>query len=200
MAEVLITLGIIGVVAALTISSLINKINDKQFKVGYKKSYSDFSQVFEDALNNNDFIAQESNTFDYVAAEIAWNAIKSRFKVVKECNDPRSMLNICWVDNRNNTWTGYPTNSSSRAFIDASGRVWVQKVTGSSIYFVDINGSKGPNIFGKDRFTFVFADEKGSMLQSGMPAKIMPGWNSDVTNQNAYCNKPPCYYHSWLFE
>lgn len=170
------------------------------YKAGYKKAYSDFSRVFNDALNNNELIAQESNTFDSVAGEVAWNAIKSRFKVVKECNDSLHMVNICWVHNPSSTWAGYPTNSSSRAFIDASGRVWVQKFIGSSVYFVDINGAKGPNIFGKDRFTFVFIDKDGRMLAKGMPASVLPGWNSDVTEQNGYCHKPPCYYHSWLFE
>ena len=44
LAEVLITLGIIGVVAALTLPSIINNIRHKELETGFKKAYSTFSQ------------------------------------------------------------------------------------------------------------------------------------------------------------
>ena len=47
LAEVLITLGIIGVVAAMTLPSLINNIQSKQLEAGLKKQYSIISQVFD---------------------------------------------------------------------------------------------------------------------------------------------------------
>lgn len=40
LAEVLITLGIIGVVATITIPTLITNIQDKQFRVKFKESIS----------------------------------------------------------------------------------------------------------------------------------------------------------------
>ena len=46
LAEVLITLGIIGVVAALTLPSVINKFKVKQLETAFKKS----SAVLEDTL------------------------------------------------------------------------------------------------------------------------------------------------------
>ena len=45
LAEVLITLGIIGVVAAMTIPALIHKFNNKALEAQYKKSVSIISQV-----------------------------------------------------------------------------------------------------------------------------------------------------------
>lgn len=45
LAEVLITLGIIGIVAAITLPAVINKIEDKQFKSAFKKQYSAVSQA-----------------------------------------------------------------------------------------------------------------------------------------------------------
>lgn len=47
LAEVLITLGIIGVVAALTLPSLISNYQKTQYVVGLKKAYSELSQVFK---------------------------------------------------------------------------------------------------------------------------------------------------------
>jgi len=45
MAEVLITLGIIGIIAAMTLPSLINKIEEKHNISMYKKAYTELSQV-----------------------------------------------------------------------------------------------------------------------------------------------------------
>ena len=46
MAEVLITLGVIGIVVAMTLPSLINRMNDKQNIAKWKKEYSVLSNAF----------------------------------------------------------------------------------------------------------------------------------------------------------
>lgn len=53
LAEVLITLGIIGVVAALTIPALMNQTNDKEFIVAWKKAYSSISNGYNQAVMDN---------------------------------------------------------------------------------------------------------------------------------------------------
>lgn len=75
LAEVLITLGIIGVVAAITIPTLVNNIQDQQWKTAYKKAYSTLSQALlsantdglltvpcpnSNSCNNNNFNALKS--------------------------------------------------------------------------------------------------------------------------------------------
>ncbi|MBS6602730.1 MAG: type II secretion system protein, partial [Brachyspira sp.] len=45
LAEVLITLGIIGVVAAMTMPTLMNSTNGAQYKTAYKKALSVLSQA-----------------------------------------------------------------------------------------------------------------------------------------------------------
>lgn len=47
LAEVLITLGIIGIVAALTIPGLITKCKEMQYRVTYKKVYSSLNQAMK---------------------------------------------------------------------------------------------------------------------------------------------------------
>ena len=47
MAEVLITLGIIGIVAAMTLPSLIGRWKDKEYEVRAKRSYSLIMQAIE---------------------------------------------------------------------------------------------------------------------------------------------------------
>lgn len=45
MAEVLITLGIIGVVAAMTLPAIINETRNKELEVQFKKVYSELNQI-----------------------------------------------------------------------------------------------------------------------------------------------------------
>ena len=57
LAEVLITLGIIGVVAAMTIPTLISNTNGAQFKTAYKKALSTLNQavIMNIAIDDTDF-------------------------------------------------------------------------------------------------------------------------------------------------
>ena len=63
LAEVLITLGIIGVVAAMTIPTLISNTNGAQFKTAYKKALSTLNQA---VLMN---IAMEDTDFSNLVAD-----------------------------------------------------------------------------------------------------------------------------------
>ena len=53
LAEVLITLGIIGVVASMTLPAVISKNNDKIIISNLKKSYSVIQQAFFMAVQNS---------------------------------------------------------------------------------------------------------------------------------------------------
>lgn len=63
LAEVLITLAIIGVVAAMTMPTLINNTNGAQFKTAYKKALSVLSQavVMNIALDDYDLAGASAN-------------------------------------------------------------------------------------------------------------------------------------------
>ena len=70
LAEVLITLGIIGVVAAMTIPTLISNTNGAQFKTAYKKALSTLNQAI---LMN---IAMEDTDFSTIVADDADSGTK----------------------------------------------------------------------------------------------------------------------------
>ena len=53
LAEVLITLGIIGVIAALTIPTLINKTTNKELETAFKKNYSMVQNAYKKAYYDN---------------------------------------------------------------------------------------------------------------------------------------------------
>ena len=72
LAEVLITLGIIGVVAAMTIPTLISNTNGAQFKTAYKKALSTLNQavLMNIAMEDTDFSTLNKETVSGTAPNI----------------------------------------------------------------------------------------------------------------------------------
>lgn len=64
LAEVLITLGIIGVVAAMTMPSLIQKYRDKELIVRTKRVYSNIQNAVSLAQKENDVVGDNTFLFD----------------------------------------------------------------------------------------------------------------------------------------
>ena len=89
LAEVLITLGIIGVVAAMTMPTLINQTNGAQYKAAYKKALSAISQAItlNVALEDIGFAdAITASTKDQTAADSISGILRNRMNVVKTDN------------------------------------------------------------------------------------------------------------------
>ena len=88
LAEVLITLGIIGVVAALTIPTLVNNYRKKQFETGLKKEYSVLLQALDMYKQDNETPLKREDT-DQSLAEFK-NKIKPYLKILVDCGDYQS--------------------------------------------------------------------------------------------------------------
>lgn len=214
LAEVLITLGIIGIVAAMTIPTLMNKSQDNQFKVAYKKAYSSASQAWLQAHGNGDLTLCPSWT-DGACNKLNFTAFKNQMKVIKECNN--SDTANCWDMTGEKTWgNNYPTADAS-AFIDANGVAWSQitnTATTGPDTLIDTNGPKGPNKYGKDRAVInllfladmvnrptLIATPKAELMRDcdGVVPADYPTWT--VTQQSNRCPSyatSPCYYTSWI--
>ena len=196
LAEVLITIGIIGVVATFTIPTLMNNIQDAQYKTAYKKSYTVLSQALISA-DSQDLIIENTSNADNRANFIT---LMGQLKIVKACVG--SDIAQCWdmtgemgegaVGGR--PYVGLP------AFIDASGMAWTQISGSTSKFAVDTNGFKQPNQYGKDRFGFYAYDEKNQIGVGSIPIKVKPFNDNDgnccfgnvCATQNNY------YGTSWL--
>lgn len=112
LAEVLITLGVIGIIAALTLPSLISKYRERQVVSQVKVAYSIFDQAFRRAIGENGPIESwglsdltatsdvgvddEGNNYriiNYVndaniqTSKILFEAISPYLKLVKSCKD-----------------------------------------------------------------------------------------------------------------
>lgn len=91
LAEVLITLGIIGVVAAMTMPSLINNYKDKELIVRTKKAYSVIQNAILLAQVENNSVGDNMSLFDTTktSAEVAENFAKY-FNGAIVCKDKNS--------------------------------------------------------------------------------------------------------------
>ena len=76
LAEVLITLGIVGVVAVMTMPTVIKNIQHKSLESQFKKSYSQLSQVIEQ-------LRMEYGTLTYDERDTFNDFIESKYKKLK---------------------------------------------------------------------------------------------------------------------
>ncbi len=113
LAEVLITLGIIGVVAAMTMPTLMNQTNGAQYKAAYKKALSAISQAvtLNVALDDVSFAdtktgAVGANSANQDGTASVASLLNSRMNVVKVANAAGSGYGMTTGDNPTSTFPG----------------------------------------------------------------------------------------------
>ncbi len=170
LAEVLITISIIGIVAALTLPSLIQKKQNDVIITSLKKSYSELQNITN--LISNDcglditYIVEQNN--DEQLKEI----FMGYYDNAADCTD-----NICFAkqDIKYYTYTHSTLSTnvyfSRYRFISKDGRLFIFGGRGTypdgsdynygQIITVDVNGPfKGPNAWGRDTFSFRIVDKQ----------------------------------------
>lgn len=201
LAEILITLGIIGIVASLTIPVIQKAVAEQAFKTSYKKAYSTISQAFIKAQGDNELVALTGISSSQ-GAQDEFAILKNEFSVAKSCDNWH--VSECWA-------AGEPWRYESDdvpSFVDKSGMAWRLRCPDyyqvSTILLVDTNGGKKPNKYGQDRFALMFASQTKNTWDDsdlGMPTKIIP-FADTFDNSNDTCpsaSTHPCYYNSWLY-
>ena len=151
LAEVLITLVIIGVIASMTIPTLIKKKNSHEYVSRLRKVYSTMAQA------TKKIIAEEGNPKEAWASSISsvYNMYKKHLVITKECGNS-DCLGYTYTNFSNFNVPYYQRfvlsdgaivnfaelNSTCAAWGDGICE-WID---------VDVNGIKGPNIPGVDIF------------------------------------------------
>ena len=160
LAEVLITLGIIGVVAAMTMPTLMNQTNGAQYKAAYKKALSAISQAvtLNVALDDVSFADTLAGTAGSQAANANGASIASlltsRMNVVKATTADANNVGYSIAANGStltqaagNTTLFFNDGSTFTFKGDEAGCTQGQAgVTDHPCYgYLDVNGAKGPN-------------------------------------------------------
>jgi len=165
LAEVLLTLAIIGVVAALTIPAVVTKVTKDQYVTGLKKAHNTIKSVEQKArqeygdIENWDWSAGSASPDPTAQFE---KYFLPYFDVLKNCGATEDKG--CFPEGvtglNGDSWANL-NNTSHYKIITSDGMSWVYMKSGNSAslavrgwFFVDVNGLKGPNRVGRDIFQF----------------------------------------------
>ena len=195
LAEVLITLGIIGVVAAITMPTLINNYKEKVTVNKVKKFYSMMSQAYLLSVKDNEH-ADSWNVGNGASSTTATQLasyFKPYLKIQKDCGTSSGCLG----------YTSPVKQLSGASYnINYESQSWVYKIilmdgstmwlaTSSSTYcktsysglldvcgiiYYDVNGGKEPNTLGIDIFDFYLSPDGLSTSTSNGCSKTGSGW------------------------
>ena len=165
LAEVLITLGIIGIVAAMTLPTIISKTQKKDRAVKLKKVYSVLSQAIQQTLVEDGTTENwKLVDHDFQATESTVKKIIPYLKVAQNCKNQRG----CWAfpyyyQNGNSTNINTPNQYSYYITLADGTNIFFDIVgtTNAQLFiYTDINGNKKPNTFGDDIFAFKIKNNK----------------------------------------
>ena len=208
LAEVLITLGIIGVVASITLPTVIKFYHIKTTEVQIKNTYSTLQQIIKLSEANDvnvEYIGGGRSSYlqnwfnDYVAKNL---------KVIKSCSEN---VDGCWHSNgvvkdlRKSVPLDEQTNGMigniPLAFVDTQGRFYDMDISAAATIidyfginipngklsmeiFFDVNGEKKPNIIGKDIYIAIWTADRG-LLPAGFD-KTPEQVKNNCLNGNGY--------------
>lgn len=175
LAEVLITLGIIGVVAAITIPGLITNFKKRETVAKVKVAYSIFSQAVKLSVNENEdpsgWTANTSKEYAEIYITPYLTGL-TKTTVSPQAANPMRTLSSQGdaATNRYHDWSWnsseYPvyTLQNGMSFVISAGAN-----DGYPTIVVDINGPTGkPNIMGIDGFAFwIKSNDGGSVTPAG---------------------------------
>lgn len=184
LAEVLITLGIIGVVASITLPALIQNNRNKELQTGLKRSYSVIAQALD--LYNADYGVRL--TPDNVKPQELKGKLVPYFRISKDCGFgseanaaekeksciPSYGTEGVKASTKYKNLVGKSTIELSKfddgqfVLIDGTLVLLENASYGQLFVSVDVNGyNKRPNRLGQDLFIFEI-NEKGALLPMGV--------------------------------
>ena len=208
LSEVLITLVIIGVVSALTVSSMLNSTRKKELHTAFLKTYSELNQAAKL------FALYNAVSVPEYARENGLTLTINKFRYYYQTGEKNVTSSGMGTDDGSGNYTAYYTmhllnrekfsggaNSSgkdSSFFCDNSG--FQSSLSGALFLFndapsssttyngpvicVDVNGRKGPNRYGADYFLFIFTNDN-AVIPMGMS-------HDDNTPQNCTSASGSC--------
>ena len=190
LAEVLITLGVIGVVAAMTMPSVINKYRAKTLETAFKKSYSNVSNaILKTKLElSSDNLLKDYVVFDrskggyYLSSELR-NAFFNQLEQtsIYKGDEYKNLKNYnnSAVCGDSVGWCPKPIH-----ILKDGSSVDIQMISYQIFIGVDINGPyKKPNRYGHDVFSFVINSRVNDKIVLTKQAKL---YTEDELKDMAY--------------
>ena len=195
LAEVLVTLGIIGVVAALTTPALIQNVGNAKVGPKLQKAVATFETASEMMLtdqNSNSLIGIATSTSDLC------KALSQYMKINKTDAKDTQGNEIKYKNYTGNTTTN--ATDIGTPYASDEGMIYYIRTNGASKeavhgdyadipnnqrigdVYVDINGNDGPNVRGKDLFRFALYND-GTLRAWGSRGFLRHHSASGITNE-----------------
>ena len=156
LAEVLVTLGIIGVVSAMTVPTLMQNYQRKSYVTQLHKVYNEAQQAALQYMTDRNALDLREAGLTSTAAVANW--VKTYFKVVNSCGTDSSPCFANEYKFMNGASKGALfSNTTYQKFVLANGAsISVSGYANGNVsFFVDVNGKAGPNIIGRDTFAML---------------------------------------------
>ena len=192
LSEVLITLGIIGIIAAMTLPSLIGNYRAKQLSTGLKTAYSLITQAIDKM--EADGLDTTPEAFGGVGGFYFKNKIKNYFQILVDCGEVFASMNTKYCYTNDGSYTDLSRKGKvTYAYFDDGQLVLkngmllmfenISTHKGTIYITVDVNGrNRTPNAWGWDVFTFQLVNRGGKGIVLPMGAE-----GTDKTNVSVYC-------------
>lgn len=151
LAEVLITLGIIGVVAAMTIPTLLANTQKTVMENKFKKAVATLSQAMYNGISEERLTPEEYDVDGFI------NYILPGLNVSIYCENGESACGLTDTTVLHGRDKGLALNSSNKRYVLSDGtligfRSGIGTSPGEFQIYVDLNGKTRPNRMGYDTF------------------------------------------------
>ena len=175
LAEVLLVITIIGIIASYTVPGLLNSVSNNQYTAALKKNYSVIANAYRNLEADGTTMTAAFPGTNTGAA--ALNVLAPKLNLIKNCGISQGCLynsllkylkgTICEADFDAN-WDG----TGGKAILGDGSRILIQDYRDNCTHnigtgalsnsvcgwlLIDVNGAKGPNTVGRDVFEFWIA-------------------------------------------
>ncbi|MCD7879242.1 MAG: type II secretion system protein [Candidatus Gastranaerophilales bacterium] len=208
LSELLIAVVIIGVISAITISSLIQTTQKKELEAGFKKQYSALKQAII-MLKMNDGLDFTPDNYKSTFME----KLASQYNVIQDCGHINYNQGCILLDDDSSFsyYKSFTNGTLSRSyfddggFISADGTLFLieqgsqaQDKIGNYLVTVDVNGyTKKPGKMGYDLFMFQITTD-GDVLPMGANNTYFSNYREDYCSKstNSSNNGYTCAYYA----
>ncbi len=167
MAEVLLAMLILGIIMLMFVPVLLNKINDRKFLAIFYKTYNEIQSVNSvSRANGEPLYNSETKTWQSVNNDDDFEIYKKYFKMslmprkdclyfnnVKSCEHPRvKELGGKLFNGRIDNAVAFTTPDNALVAFGSWFDLSTIDYTSKNIVYIDVNGTKPPNVLGRDIF------------------------------------------------
>ena len=213
LAEVLITLVIIGVIAAMTVPTITANSNKEASKAQFKKAVSTINGALQKTVLDLGFVPEcyyarkktsltnsttgGTGAYHFADCEEFMNAFYKNVNITKKCKSAYAEGCTPHYEGTitGNCSTGFSTENikTRNAYILNDGMIFIPYVSypGYPVFAIDINGMRKPNKGGHDLFPFMISSGNGGQSIEFAPSgcRFATGKTSMEMYKEAFANK-----------